>query len=97
MSRLDNLLQRWRESPENSDNWDLERWKIEHVRVLRLGYVCLLLFGLLASFGYFINPYIISSYGGFIFCMLFMGSMLLLIDYYYVRTIRRLEEPEVAE
>ena len=94
MSRLENLRQLWRESTENSDNWDLERWKVEQVRVLRLGYVCLLLFGLLVSFGYLLSPYILSGVGGIIFCMLFMGSMFLLIDYYYVRTIRRLEQPE---
>ena len=92
MSRLDNLLQRWRESPENSDNWDLERWKIEHPRMLRLGYVCLLLFGLLVSIGYFFSPYMSSGYDGIIFGTLFMGSMLLFLDYYYVRTIRRLEQ-----
>ena len=91
MSRLEDLRQKWREHPENTDNWDLKRWKNEHPRFLRLGYAYMIIFGI---FGALLS--LSSSYSPDVFYILSLcfGLVFLLVDYYYVRTIRRLEQEE---
>ena len=91
MSRLDNLRQRWRDSPENSDNWDLARWIIERQNHRYIGLLFATIYSFLVLFESFTIFKIPALFRGL---MLLMFCLVLVLDYIEGLKIHRLEQAE---
>ena len=92
MSYLERLRQWWRENPDNSDNWDLDRWKREQVSGLRqlgiMGMIFVVVIGV--CIGIYWDWEIFPAFFAMLGIMLFYSSF----DVWYSRNIRRLEAQE---
>jgi len=93
MNLRNHLREWWAKHPDNSDNWDLPRWRIEKERFLALG----TLYGIVVSSLFLLSsfyPPIFPPFPAVItFTLLIMGLWIAGLGFiYYPRKIRQLEE-----